>query len=153
VDLWLNTPRPPMEACGTSGQKAGLNGAPHLSVLDGWWYEGYRGGNGWAFGRKREQTMESDDALDAQDLYRVLSEEVIPLYYARDSDNVPRGWVELMKEAMRSAATRFSARRMVKEYVEQLYLPAMRASAELGEQATLEATPVRASERVESAPD
>jgi starch phosphorylase len=127
VDVWLNTPRPPMEACGTSGQKAGLNGVPHLSVLDGWWYEGYRGGNGFAFGQKREDAIENDDALDAQDLYRVLSEEVIPLYYARDSDNVPRGWVELMKEAMRSAATRFSARRMIKQYVEQLYLPAMRA--------------------------
>jgi len=122
-----------MEACGTSGQKAGLNGVPHLSVLDGWWYEGYRGSNGWALGRKREQTIENDDALDAQDLYRVLSEEVIPLYYARDSDNVPRGWVELMKEAIRSAATRFSARRMIKEYVEQLYLPAMQTSAELGD--------------------
>ena len=101
--------------------------------------------------RSASRRIESDDALDAQDLYRVLSEEVIPLYYARDSDNVPRGWVELMKEAMRSVATRFSARRMVKEYVEQLYLPAMRASAELGEQAALEATHVRASERVESA--
>ncbi len=133
VDVWLNTPRPPMEACGTSGQKAGLNGVPHLSVLDGWWYEGYRGSNGWALGRKREQSLENDDALDAQDLYRVLSEEVIPLYYARDSDNVPRGWVELMKEAIRSVATSFSARRMIKEYVEQLYLPAMQTSAQLGE--------------------
>ena len=123
VDVWLNTPRPPMEACGTSGQKAGLNGVPHLSVLDGWWYEGYRGGNGWCFGPERDDAIEQDDVLDATDLYRVLSEEVIPLYYARDSDNVPRGWVELMKEAMRSVATRFSARRMVKQYVDQLYLP------------------------------
>lgn len=125
VDVWLNTPRPPMEACGTSGQKAGLNGVPHLSVLDGWWYEGYRGGNGWTFGPKRDQAIENDDALDAEELYRVLSEEVIALYYARDSDNVPRGWVELMKQAMRSVATNFSARRMVKEYVDQLYRPAM----------------------------
>jgi len=125
VDVWLNSPRPPMEACGTSGQKAGLNGVPHLSVLDGWWYEGYRGGNGWAFGPKRDQVIANDDGVDAADLYRVLAEEVIPLYYTRDSDNVPRGWVELMKEATRSVATRFSARRMVKEYVDQLYLPAL----------------------------
>ena len=131
VDVWLNTPRPPMEACGTSGQKAGLNGVPHLSVLDGWWYEGYRGGNGWAFGPERDQTIENDDSIDAQDLYRVLSEEVIPLYYARDSDNVPRGWVELMKEAMRSVTTSFSARRMVKDYVDKLYEPAVKASAAL----------------------
>ena len=131
VDVWLNTPRPPMEACGTSGQKAGLNGVPHLSVLDGWWYEGYRGGNGWAFGPQRDQMIENDDGLDAADLYRVLSEEVIPLYYARDSDNVPRGWVELMKEAMRTAATSFSARRMLKDYVDRLYMPAMKASAAL----------------------
>jgi len=131
VDVWLNTPRPPMEACGTSGQKAGLNGVPHLSVLDGWWYEGYRGGNGWAFGPQREQVIDDDDALDAADLYRVLEEEVIPLYYARDSDNVPRGWVELMKEAMRSVATGFSARRMMKDYVDRLYVPAMKASAAL----------------------
>ena len=129
VDVWMNTPRPPMEACGTSGQKAGLNGVPHLSVLDGWWYEGYRGGNGWAFGPERDQVIANDDAVDAADLYRVLSEEVIPLYYLRDSDNVPRGWVGLMKEAMRSTATAFSARRMVKEYVDTLYLPALKASA------------------------
>ena len=128
VDVWMNTPRPPMEACGTSGQKAGLNGVPHLSVLDGWWYEGYRGGNGWAFGPKREQAIENDDGLDAADLYRVLSEEVIPHYYTRDSDNVPRGWVELTKEAMRTVATMFSARRMVKDYVSKLYLPAMNAA-------------------------
>src|SRR6201993_4503681 len=114
-----------MEACGTSGQKAGMNGVPHLSVLDGWWYEGYRGGNGWAIGPEREQAFENDDAVDAADLYRLLADEVIPLYYARDSDNVPRGWVELMKETTRSVATHFSARRMVKEYVDKLYLAAL----------------------------
>ena len=129
VDVWLNTPRTPMEACGTSGQKAGLNGVPHLSVLDGWWYEGYRGDNGWTFGPKREEPIDNDDALDADGLYRVLFEEVIPLYYTRDSDNVPRGWVELTKQAMRTAATSFSARRMVKEYVGMLYVPAMQAAA------------------------
>jgi starch phosphorylase len=125
VDVWLNNPRPPLEACGTSGQKAGLNGVPHLSVLDGWWYEGYEGRNGWALGPPRENPLEGDDRADAEDLYRVLAEEVIPLYYTRDSDNVPRGWCQLMKEAIRSVATNFSARRMIKEYVEKLYLPAL----------------------------
>jgi starch phosphorylase len=136
VDVWLNSPRPPMEACGTSGQKAGLNGVPHLSIRDGWWYEGYEGDNGWAFGAEREQPTEGDDAADATDLYRVLSEEVIPLYYTRDSDNVPRGWMQLAKQAMRTVATKFSARRMVKEYVDNLYLPATRAaSGRAGERA------------------
>ncbi|MGH7857868.1 MAG: alpha-glucan family phosphorylase [Candidatus Binatia bacterium] len=125
VDVWLNNPRPPMEACGTSGQKAALNGVPHLSVLDGWWYEGYRGGNGWAIGPERDRALDGDDSVDAEDLYRILSTEVIPLYYARDSDNVPRGWVDLMKEAIRSVTINFSARRMVKEYVEKLYVPAL----------------------------
>ena len=83
------------------------------------------GGNGWAFGPERDQPIPNDDAVDAADLYRVLGEEVIPLYYLRDSDNVPRGWVALMKEAIRSTATAFSARRMVKEYVDTLYLPAL----------------------------
>jgi starch phosphorylase len=129
VDVWLNNPRPPMEACGTSGQKAGLNGVPHLSVLDGWWYEGYRGGNGWAFGPERDQAIENDDAIDAADLYRVLEEEVVPLYYARDSDNVPRSWVELMKEAMRSVATNFSARRMLKDYVDGFYVPSLNGTS------------------------
>ena len=124
VDVWLNNPRPPLEACGTSGQKAALNGVPHLSVLDGWWYEGYRGGNGWAIGPERDRTVEGDDEVDADDLYRILSSEVVPLYYARDSDGVPRGWVRLMKEAIASMATTFTARRMLKEYVERLYVPA-----------------------------
>ncbi|MGH7893111.1 MAG: alpha-glucan family phosphorylase, partial [Candidatus Binatia bacterium] len=126
VDVWLNSPRPPLEACGTSGQKAGLNGVPQLSVLDGWWYEGYEGANGWAFGQTLEAPGEVDDAADAADLYRVLTEDVIPLYYARDPDNVPRGWCNVMKEAIRSVATHFSARRMVKEYVERFYIPAAR---------------------------
>ncbi len=133
VDVWMNNPRPPLEACGTSGQKAALNGVPHCSVLDGWWYEGYEGGNGWAFGQARETPSDTDDAADAADLYRVLEEEVIPLYYARDSDNVPRGWCHLMKESIRSAATNFSARRMLKDYVEKLYLPALRASGAVTE--------------------
>ena len=135
VDVWLNNPRPPMEACGTSGQKAALNGVPHLSVLDGWWYEGYRGGNGWAIGPERDRPLDGDDSVDSDDLYRILSAEVVPLYYSHDSDGIPRGWVALMKEAIRSMATQFTARRMVKEYAQLLYVPANRDGDDAKERA------------------
>ncbi len=129
VDVWLNNPRPPFEASGTSGQKAALNGVPHLSVLDGWWFEGYRGTNGWAINPplRDEITDEQHDKADADEIYRVLEEEVVPLYYDRDTDGIPRRWVQVVKEAIRTAAPSFSARRMVKEYAERMYVPAMRA--------------------------
>src|SRR6185295_15788715 len=93
VDVWLNTPRPPMEASGTSGQKAALNGVPNLSVLDGWWQEGYDGANGWAITPSMESTdpQEQDDQ-DAERLYQILEQDIIPLFYARDRDGIPRGW-------------------------------------------------------------
>jgi len=116
VDVWLNNPLPPMEACGTSGMKAGLNGVPSLSIMDGWWWEGHNGRNGWAF----EHT---DD--DAAAIYRLLEEQVIPLYYQVDGESVPSGWVRMMKEAIRVCGTRYSARRMVKEYVNRFYAPAL----------------------------
>jgi starch phosphorylase len=127
VDVWLNNPRLPLEASGTSGQKAALNGVPHLSILDGWWYEGYKGTNGWAIDPKvPEGVSEEDrDQADAEALYRVLESEVVPLYFDRDSDGVPRRWIHLVKEAIRSAAPTFSARRMVKEYAQRMYVPAM----------------------------
>jgi starch phosphorylase len=130
VDLWLNNPRPPLEASGTSGQKAALNGVPHLSVLDGWWYEGYQGTNGWAIDPRVAESSsdEERDEADAAELYRVLEQEVVPLYYERDSDGIPRGWIRVMKEAIRTAAPEFSARRMVKEYALRMYIPAMTAS-------------------------
>jgi glycogen phosphorylase len=131
VDVWMNNPRPPLEASGTSGMKAALNGAPNLSVRDGWWYEGYHGTNGWAIGGEPMAAGVSDeerDAADAESLYRVLESEVVPLFYDRDSDGIPRGWVQVMKEAIRHAAPTFSARRMVKEYTERMYLPAMLAA-------------------------
>jgi starch phosphorylase len=130
VDVWLNNPRVPLEASGTSGQKAALNGVPHLSVLDGWWYEGYKGTNGWAIdpGLPEGITEEQRDEADADALYRVLETEVVPLYFDRDSDGVPRRWIHLLKEAIRTAAPTFSARRMVKEYAERMYVPAMNAS-------------------------
>jgi glycogen phosphorylase len=123
VDLWLNNPIVPMEACGTSGMKAALNGVPQLSILAGWWIEGYNGRNGWAFGAGGG--TENRDAGDAEALYRILEEEIIPLYYDVSDEGLPTGWVAVMKETIRSNAARFSARRMVKEYVQRYYLEAM----------------------------
>lgn len=134
VDVWMNNPRPPLEASGTSGQKAALNGVPHFSVLDGWWYEGYLGTNGWAIkpevpdGVPESMNEDERDWADVQALYRTLEEEVVPLYFDRDSDGVPRRWVQVVKEAIRTAAPTYSARRMVKEYTERMYVPAMNAA-------------------------
>ena len=125
VDVWLNTPRRPREASGTSGMKASLNGIPNLSILDGWWVEGYNGANGWNIEDRQYANSEEQDYNDAQALYHILEEEVVPLYYTQDRDGIPRGWVEVMREAIRSNAWRFSTRRMVKEYTTELYLKAM----------------------------
>ncbi|MCP4428077.1 MAG: glycosyltransferase family 1 protein [Chloroflexi bacterium] len=125
VDVWLNTPRRPREASGTSGMKASLNGVPNLSVLDGWWVEGYNGANGWAIGGERQENDAVQDEHDAHVLYQLLEDEIVPLYYTRDRDGVPRGWAEIMREAIRSNAPRFSMRRMVKEYTTELYLQGM----------------------------
>jgi len=122
VDLWLNTPRRLREACGTSGMKATLNGVLHLSVRDGWWHEGYNGSNGWALGSDLHTVEpEEEDEADAEALYRLLEEEVVPLYYARDRTGVPRGWIRLVKEAIRSIVPVFCTRRMLKEYTERMY--------------------------------
>ncbi|MCJ7655146.1 MAG: alpha-glucan family phosphorylase [Dehalococcoidia bacterium] len=129
ADVWLNTPRPLHEASGTSGQKAALNGVLHLSMLDGWWCEGYNGKNGWAIHSDSETSDSADqDRADAEELYRLLEDKVIPLYYDRDINGVPRGWTQVIKEAIRSNAPLFSAQRMAKEYTEQMYLPAAQAS-------------------------
>ena len=125
VDVWLNTPRRPLEASGTSGQKVVLNGGLNLSILDGWWAEAYDGLNGFAIGRGDTHTStEMHDERDALALLDVLSREVIPLYYDRDADGLPRAWIARMKRAMRTLGWRFSADRMVTDYVLKSYVPA-----------------------------
>ncbi len=129
ADVWLNTPQPLHEASGTSGQKAVLNGVLHLSVLDGWWCEGYNGKNGWTIHGDSETSDSTDqDKTDAEALYRLLEDKVVPLYYDRDINGVPHGWIQVIKEAIRSNAPLFSARRMAKEYTEHMYLPAAQDS-------------------------
>ncbi|MEI9812198.1 MAG: alpha-glucan family phosphorylase [Acidobacteriota bacterium] len=125
VDVWLNNPRRPLEASGTSGQKVVLNGGLNLSVLDGWWAEAYDGLNGFAIGNGRTHTnMDVHDARDGQDLYRVLRDEVIPLFYQRDRDGLPRGWIKRMKRTIRTLGWRFNADRMVMDYTMKCYVPA-----------------------------
>jgi starch phosphorylase len=132
VDVWLNNPRRPNEASGTSGMKAAMNGVPNLSILDGWWPEAYHPGegdrpaNGWAFGEFQYDDWETQDEVDSQALYRLLEEQVVPLYYDRDGAGIPQGWVRVMNESMRTSIAALSTRRMVKEYIERLYVPAMR---------------------------
>ncbi len=126
VDVWLNTPRSLQEASGTSGMKAALNGVPHLSIPDGWWYEGYNGANGWAIQNDGQSAISpSDDKAAADRLYSLLEEKIIPIYYERDINGIPHKWIQTIKETMRSNAPLFSARRMLKEYVEQMYLSAI----------------------------
>jgi glycogen phosphorylase len=125
VDVWLNNPRRPLEASGTSGMKAAQNGVPNVSVLDGWWDEGYEGDNGWAIGGREVSDDEaSQDWRDALDLYHLLEEQIIPPYYERDSTGMPLRWIAVMRRAMATALWRFSTTRMLHEYTERLYLPA-----------------------------
>jgi glycogen phosphorylase len=125
VDVWLNNPRRPLEASGTSGMKVVLNGGLNLSILDGWWAEAYDGLNGFAIGTGRtHSSMDVHDTRDGEDLYRVLVEEVIPLYYQRDRDGLPRGWIKRMKRTIRTLGWRFNADRMVMDYTTKCYIPA-----------------------------
>jgi starch phosphorylase len=125
VDVWLNNPRRPLEASGTSGQKVVLNGGLNLSVLDGWWAEAYDGMNGFAIGTGRTHSnMSVHDTNDGVELHRVLREEVIPLFYQRDRDGLPRGWIQRMKRTIRTLGWRFNADRMVMDYTLKCYVPA-----------------------------
>lgn len=125
VDVWLNTPRRPNEASGTSGQKAALNGVLNFSVLDGWWREGYNGKNGWAIGTEQDYSdPNQQDQADAESLYDILENEIVPLYYAqRSADGLPGDWIAMMKESIRTLAPRFSIHRMIKEYISRMYFP------------------------------
>jgi len=127
VDMWLNTPRRPMEASGTSGQKAGLNGSPNLSILDGWWAEGYNTKNGWSIGDPEAEYANEYDQnhADATSIYELLENEVVPAYYDRDITGLPKKWLAIVKESIRTVAPQFSMTRMIKDYTTDLYVPSM----------------------------
>lgn len=127
VDVWMNTPRRPMEASGTSGQKAGLNGSPNLSILDGWWEEGYNGKNGWSIAdAEAEYDSEYDqNHTDALSIYDTLENKVVPAFYTRNAKGIPVKWIEIVKESIRTVAPQFSMTRMIKEYTNDLYVPSM----------------------------
>ena len=126
VDVWLNNPRMPLEASGTSGQKACINSVLNLSILDGWWREGYNGKNGWAIGTDAVYDSEFyQDNADSESLYEILERSLIPLYYERNENGVPEKWVKMMKESIKSLAATFSTQRMVQEYTSRLYIPTM----------------------------
>ncbi|OFW02497.1 MAG: alpha-glucan phosphorylase [Acidobacteria bacterium RIFCSPLOWO2_02_FULL_68_18] len=125
-DVWLNNPRKPLEASGTSGMKAAINGTPHLSIGDGWWAEGFTGDNGWLIdGQADPNDHGAQDWADAQAIYRLIEEELVPTFYDRDANGIPRRWLQVVRQSIRTVLPRFSARRMVKEYVRGMYQPAL----------------------------
>lgn len=128
VDVWMNTPRRPNEASGTSGMKAAMNGGLNFSVLDGWWHEGYNGTNGWSIGSEKQyDSTEKQDEEDALSLYETLEDKIVPLYYSdRNSLNIPTGWMAKVKDAIRTLSPQFCTRRMVGDYVRNMYIPAIK---------------------------
>ena len=127
-DVWLNNPRKPLEASGTSGMKAAINGTPHMSIGDGWWAEGFTGDNGWLIeGRGADPNDHgAQDWADVQAMYALLENELVPTFYDRDELGIPHRWLKIVKASIRTVLPRFSARRMVKDYVRDMYLPAVR---------------------------
>jgi starch phosphorylase len=137
VDVWLNNPRRPLEASGTSGQKVCFNGGINCSVLDGWWCEGYqvgpdgKGANGWAIGEDANTSdQELQDRIDSESLYRLLEEEIVPLYYDQDANGIPHGWIQMMKASIKTNAPAFNTDRMVANYVTQIYAPEISTNVE-----------------------
>ncbi len=129
-DVWLNTPRRPQEASGTSGQKCPINGGTNASILDGWWVEGYAGNNGWAIGEERVgASSEDQDHHDAESLYHTLEQEIVPAFYEKGESGLRHRWIQIMKASIASVVSQFSAHRMVRDYVETTYLPAARRRA------------------------
>jgi starch phosphorylase len=127
-DIWLNNPRKPLEASGTSGMKASANGVPHFSIGDGWWAEGFTGENGWLIDAPDQQNTEAQDAADAARIYDLLEHEIVPTFYDLE-DGIPRRWLTYVRQAIVTVAARFSARRMVREYVDRMYAPALQQKA------------------------
>jgi len=126
-DVWMNNPRKPLEASGTSGMKAAINGTPHMSIGDGWWAEGFNGQNGWTIdGDADPNDHGAKDWADAQAIYTLLEERLVPAFYERDAHGIPRAWLRIVRESIRTVLPQFSARRMVKDYVREMYRPAMR---------------------------
>jgi starch phosphorylase len=127
ADVWLNTPRRPLEACGTSGMKAAANGALNLSVLDGWWDEGFEPGLGWAIGSGEEyDDPYLQDQVEARDVYRTLENAVAPNFYDRGEDGMPRRWIAYIKKSLRQLCPAFNSHRMLEDYADECYLPASR---------------------------
>jgi len=126
VDIWLNNPRRPLEASGTSGQKAGINGVINFSILDGWWCEGYDGKNGWAIGMEASYDNEYyQDEMDSESIYEILENEIIPLYYRKDQNGIPSDWIKVMKESIKTITPNFSTHRMVQDYTREMYIPSI----------------------------
>jgi glycogen phosphorylase len=123
-DVWLNNPRRPLEASGTSGMKANCHGCLNLSILDGWWREGYDGTNGFAIGEdSNPDKVEEQDRVDSANLYRTLTEQVVPMFFKRDAQGIPRDWIQRVRRAMVTLVPQFSTDRMVKDYTRKYYLP------------------------------
>ena len=125
VDIWMNNPRTPLEASGTSGMKAGINGVPNFSILDGWWIEGWNGKNGWGIEGAADVSTEEQDQHDAENIYNMLSKEIIPLYYDKQIDGIPHNWVKVVKESIATIVPKFSTERMLGEYIKKLYIPSV----------------------------